>query len=182
MSTVMRFEDFAVAPRKPAPSFTQDDLALHYQRGRDEGEAAGREAGLSELIDALQKAHASVGEETAIRRQAVRDTLSALGPVVQALAAQLAAQPADRLTETLTAELERLCLAGITPVCRIAGGVDLIEKLADRIQAAGLQDVTLLPGARTEITFDSGRIAIDPLEITGQISAILADLTHQEDE
>ena len=54
---------------------------------------------------------------------------------------------------------------------------NLLKPKAINVEQLGLNRVTLLPGTRTEITFDGGRIAIDPVEITDQIAALLAELS-----
>ena len=115
------------------------------------------------------------------RSQVIAEVLDAVTPVLQAISRQLAADMEGRVTRTITAELERLCLAGIDPTCRIAANARLIQRLSERIEQLGLNRVTLLPGTRTEITFDGGRIAIDPVEITDQIAALLAELSPSEE-
>lgn len=176
MSALLQFEDFAAPRMKPAQIFSAEDLSLEYQRGLSDGGAQARDAAMDQLTDLLACALQNASDEAATRRRAISETLAAVTPILQAVASQLAAVPCDRLTNHLSFELERLCLAGIAPTCRISGGVELIERLGNRIEALGLRGVTLLPGPRTEITFDGGKIAVEPDEITAQISAILAGI------
>ncbi|MDO5640950.1 MAG: hypothetical protein Q4G26_00985 [Paracoccus sp. (in: a-proteobacteria)] len=176
MSALLQFEDFAAPRHAPAPSYCAADLAAEYQRGRAEGMQAGREASLDELAAILRDMMAEATDQAAIRASAVTETLTATQPVLQALAAQLAELPCDRLIDHVLAELSRLCLAGIAPTCQIAGAPGQIDKLASRIDAMGLAGVTLLPGPQTEIRFGGGHIAFAPDEITTQISAILAEI------
>lgn len=182
MSSVMRLEDFAAPRRQPAQRFSVDDLAREYQRGLDAGEALGRDAAMTELTEALLAAHSSALNEAEIRRSAIDDTLAAIGPILQAVARQLASAPSERLTDQLSAELARLCHAGIAPTCRISGNVELIERLGTRIGEMGLTGVTILPGPRTEITFAGGHIAIAPDEMTGQIMAILSEIQNTQED
>ncbi len=176
MSVLLQFEDFAAPRNAPAPRYSAEDLAQQYQLGLSEGAARAQDAAMDQLTNLLEAVLSAAGDVAEIRRRAVTETLTAIAPIMQAVARQLASVPCDRLTDHLSAELERLCLAGIAPTCRIAGGVDLIERLGNRIDALGLRGVTLLPGPRTEITFDGGRITVEPAEITAQISAILAEI------
>lgn len=177
MSALLQFEDFSAPRAATARHFTADDLAAEYQRGLSDGAAQSRNDTWDELCALLERALSNAGDEARIRRRSVTETVSAITPVLQAVALKLASAPCDRLTDQLATELEQLCLAGIAPTCRISGGVDLIERLGNRIEMKGLQGVTLLPGARTEITFDGGRITVDPDDITAQIGRILAEIS-----
>lgn len=182
MSALLQFEDFASPRAAPIQRFSAEEMSQQYQRGLSDGAAMAHDAAMAQLATQLDAALAAADREADIRRDAIRDTLAAIAPIMQALAAKLALLPCDRLTDHLSAELEKLCLAGIAPTCRISGGVDLIERLASRIEAMGLRGVTLLPGPCTEITFDGGRITVDPDEITAQISAILAEILASKED
>ena len=181
MSAALRLEDFARPAPAPVATFSAADLAEEYARGRTEGEAAARDAEMEAVTDALQQAAQQAELQKDARSQVIAEVLDAVTPVLQAISRQLAADMEGRVTRTITAELERLCLAGIDPTCRIAANARLIQRLSERIEQLGLNRVTLLPGTRTEITFDGGRIAIDPVEITDQIAALLAELSPSEE-
>lgn len=181
MSAALRLEDFARPVLPPPPGFTAADLAAEYARGHVDGAAAGHDADMIALTTALQTAAEQVEAQETARAQAITEVLGAVMPVLHAITHQLAADMEGRLTQTISAELERLCLAGIDPTCRIAANARLIQRLSERIETLDLRRVTLLPGPRTEITFDGGRIAIDPAEITDQIAALLAELSPPEE-
>ena len=176
MSALLQFEDFAAPRQSATPSFTSEAIAQEYDRGFAAGEAAGRDASMTQLTETLAAALNAAEDEARIRRHAVSDTLNAIAPILDAVAMQLAALPGDRLADHLLAELTRLCQAGIAPTCRLSGGVELIERLGNRIEELGLRGVTLLPGPRTEITFDGGRITVEPDAILARIRAILAEI------
>lgn len=181
MSAALRLEDFARPVLPPAPGFTAADLVAEYARGRADGEALAHDTDMITLTAALQSAADQAEVHESIRTQAISEVLGAVMPVLHAITHQLSADMEGRLTQTITAELERLCLAGIDPTCRIAANARLIQRLSERIETLDLRRVTLLPGPRTEITFDGGRIAIDPAEITDQIAALLAELSPPEE-
>lgn len=181
MSAALRFEDFARPALPPAPGYSAADLAAEYARGCADGRAAAYDTETEALSTALASAADHAETMEGVRAQIIGEVLGAVTPVLQAITRQLATDMEGRMTRTITAELERLCLAGIDPTCRIAANARLIQRLSDRIEQLGLRRVTLLPGPRTEITFDGGRIAIDPAEITEQIGALLAELSPSED-
>ena len=181
MSAALRLEDFAQAVAPPKPDFSAADLAAEYAQGREDGATAARDAEMEALVVALHQATECVDALESARDQIIAEVLAAVMPVLQAVAGQLAADTEDRMTRTIAAELQRLCLAGIKPTCRIAANARLIQRLSERIEELGLSRVTLLPGTRTEITFDGGRISIDPTEITDQIAALLAELSPSEE-
>lgn len=181
MSPPIRLEDFAISARAAARSHTPEELATEYRRGIEQGRQEAQAGIWAELTAALHAADAKTQDLGEIRRQAVQDMLAATAPVLRAITEALAADTSERLSRVVLAELERLSLAGIAPSCRIAAGMDLIEALSERVEAEGLKGIAILPGERSEITFDGGRIAIDPAEITSQIAAILADLTPSEE-
>lgn len=180
MSAALRLEDFA-RPASRVSSLSAADLAAEYFRGRMDGEAAARDVETKALTAALVQSaeRASTLENT--RSGVIAEVLDAVLPVLQAITRQLAADLEERMTRTISAELQRLCLAGVDPTCRIAANARLIQRLSERIEELGLSRVTLLPGTRTEITFAGGRIAIDPSEITDQIAALLAELSPSEE-
>ena len=181
MSAALRLEDFARPVLPPAPGFSAADLATEYARGYADGEARAHDAEMAALVAALTQAAEQAEALESARAQAIGEVLAAVMPVLQAITRQLAADMEGRMTRTISSELERLCLAGIDPTCRIAANARLIQRLSERIDQLGLNRVTLLPGSRTEITFDGGRIAIDPVEITDQIAALLAELSPSEE-
>lgn len=176
MSALLQFENFAAPRVTPVQRFSAEDLSQQYQLGLAEGAALARDAAMDDLSARLAAALTAAGDEAEVKRRAITETLTAIAPILHAVTRQLASMPCDRLTDHLSAELEKLCVAGIAPTCRISGGVDLIERLGNRIEAMGLRGVTLLPGPHTEITFNGGRIAVEPDEITAQIGAILAEI------
>lgn len=181
MSAALRLEDFSAPPPVRPPSFTAGDLAAEYRRGQTDGATAARDTATEELTAALRQAVDMAEGQAEIRRLAIRDTLHAITPVLRAAVAQLSAGMEERLTQIIAAELKRLCLAGIAPTCHIAVSSGLIQRLADRIEALGLDHVTLVPGSQTEITFDGGRITIAPDEITAQIASCISDLSPAEE-
>ena len=181
MSAALRLEDFAQPVLPPNPGFSAADLAAEYALGREDGMTAARDAEMEALTAALAQAAERVDALETARTQIIAEVLGAVMPVLQAVARQLAADTEDRMTRTISAELQRLCLAGVEPTCRIAANARLIQRLSERIEELGLNRVTLLPGSRTEITFDEGRISIDPAEITDQIAALLAELSPPEE-
>ena len=181
MSAALRLEDFAQPVAAAQPGFSAADLAAEYAQGRQDGETAARDAEMEALTMALRQAAERFDAQESARHQVIAEVLAAIMPVLHAVAGQLAADTEDRMTRTIAAELQRLCLAGIAPTCRIAANARLIQRLSERIEELGLSHVTLLPGTRTEITFDGGRISIDPTEITDQIAALLAELSPSEE-
>ncbi len=181
MTAALRLEDFARPVPQPAPGFSAADLAAEYARGHMAAETAARDSEMAALTAALTQATEQAGALESARAEIVAEVLGAVTPVLQAITRQLASDMEGRMTRTIAAELERLCLAGIDATCRISANAGLIQRLSDRIEELGLNRVTLLPGARTEITFDGGRIAIDPAEITDQIAALLAELSPPEE-
>ncbi|MBA4490792.1 hypothetical protein [Paracoccus sp. S1E-3] len=181
MSAALRLEDFARPAAPRAPVFSAADMAAEYARGHTAGEAAARDADMEAVTAALRQAAEKAACLQDARAEVIAEVLGAVAPVLQAISRQLAADMEDRLTRTITAELERLCLAGLDPTCRIAADTRLIQRLSRRVEQLGLSHVTLLPGPRTEITFNGGRIAIDPTEITDQIAALLAELSPSEE-
>ncbi|NHF73143.1 hypothetical protein [Paracoccus xiamenensis] len=181
MSAALRLEDFARPALPSAPRFSPAELAAEYRRGRMEGEAAARDADIQALTAALVQSAEQTSALENTRAQAIREALDAVLPVLQAITRQLASDIEDRMARTIFTELQRLCQAGIAPTCRIAANARLIQRLSERIEELGLDRVTLLTGTHTEITFEGGRIAIDPAEITDQIAALLAELSPSEE-
>ena len=182
MSALLRFENFAAPVVAPQETFSAEDLQREYLRGLTDGEAAAGDAALSEMTDALKLAASTAQEQADLHAGTIRSTLAAIAPVLDAITGQLATSSEGRLTETVSAELERLCLAGIAPSCRIAGGASVLASVADRIEDLGLEGVTLLPGATTEIRFDGGRITFEPEKITASIRELLAEMLETEEE
>ncbi len=176
MSALMQFEDFAATRLAPAAQFSANDLAQQYQLGLTEGAAQAQDRWMDQLSAQLQDAMAAAGTEAEIRRQAISDTMAAVVPLLKSLTQKLAALPSDSLIDHLATELETLCQAGVAPTCRLSGRIELIERLTARIAELGLTGVTILPGPHTEITFDGGRITLDPQDINSQINAFLAEL------
>lgn len=182
MSRGLLLEDFSTPKSHSAQILTPDDLAAEYQCGFEAGKRAGYKESMSALSEALKKASAAIENETQIRRAAIHETLSAVTPVIQAIVEHLSHNSSDRLIATITSELERLCLAGIVPVCRISAEADLCKDVNDRVMEIGLEGITILPGTLTEITFDYGRIKIDPNELVSQIATLLTELSPDEDD
>ncbi|WBU60206.1 hypothetical protein [Paracoccus albus] len=182
MSALLRFENFAGPVVAPPETFSAEDLQKEYLRGLADGEAAAGDAALSEMTEALKLAASAAQEKAELRAETIRSTLAAIVPVLDAITGQLATTSAGRVTEVLSAELQRLCLAGVAPTCRISGGASALASVADRIEELGLEGVTLLPGTATEISFDGGRITIETEQITAAIRELLAEMLDIEEE
>ncbi|WBU56724.1 hypothetical protein [Paracoccus sediminicola] len=181
MSRVLRFEDFAAAETSAPADADAATLAAEYARGHADGLAVGREGQVEDLISALRMAATQAQEQAEMREQAISETLEAVTPVLKAVTALLCAKPSALIVETVIGELQRLCRAGIPATCQIAGPVELIESLRRRIDLLGLEGIRLIPGEINEITFEHGRIAIDPNEITQRLDRLLGEASTDEE-
>ncbi len=181
MSAALRLEDFSHGPEGHRQSFSEDELAAEYQRGHDAAQTSARQSEAAQLAAALQRLADSADDRADIRQLAVRETLQAVVPVLHAIVDRLSATMDERLCRDITTELERLCLSGITPHCQISVGSEVFARVAEQLETLGLSQVTLEPGPKTEITFEGGRITIDPTEITARIADFLTDLSPEEE-
>ncbi|MFV0293216.1 MAG: hypothetical protein ACK5II_08370 [Paracoccus sp. (in: a-proteobacteria)] len=182
MSSCIILENFASPSLPHGMRHTTAELNAEYRRGYEEGRKLGQDTSLGRLAEALKQACDTASGHDDIRQAAIHNMLEQIKPILQAIAGKLSQDTSERLTTTILAELERLCLSGINSTCRISAGMDLIEQLTDQVAAMSLTGVTILPGTETEITFDGGRISIDPAEITNQITEILADMSSSKEQ
>lgn len=178
---ILKFEDFAAPSGNSRPTYNAADLEAAFERGRQNGREAGRDAAVLALTAALDGAVQQAANADAIKRAATDEAIKALAPMLREVVAKLADAGRLRIADAVLAELHILCLAGLSPVCRISGPVEQLRVLTDRVEAAGLENVRLLPGAETEIVFDGGRIAIDSAFLPDQILEMLAELTDNKE-
>lgn len=172
MTAALRLEDFA--PPKPARAmFTADEMRRQCQRAAEDAARAAREADLLALTEALRDAALQAQDRATLRQRTIDETLQAVTPVLCAIVSQLSTGMEDRICALVGAELQRLCHAGLTPACRVAGPPQLIDRLTDHVAGLGLSGIELVPGETTEISFEGGRISVDPQEISARLTGLL---------
>ncbi|WBU63952.1 hypothetical protein [Paracoccus aerodenitrificans] len=181
MSNIARLEDFAARKTDVEERISRDQLTAEYARGYSDGESTARADVTAELANALQQAAESAKDNAGMWQAAVGETLQSLAPVIRAIAGHLAANRAEQLAGLLLTELEHLALSGVAPRCTVSAEEDVIHLVQAQIEKIGLEGISLVPAKHTEITFDAGKIVIDPDEFLARIDEILAGLSESEE-
>jgi hypothetical protein len=186
MSLAMfKLESFstALADQAAPMIFTPLDMDRAHAEGFEEATAQAVDAQLHALDDSLRQLARTMSDDETRRTHLRSQAVQALGPILSQILDLMAPSASSRrLEEALMGELTRLAQESTPLVAQISCS-DRLRGLVERcLTQTGLQTVTIAPAPTdtVTVTLQGGRITLDPDTITGDIRALISEITEDD--
>ena len=182
---MFKLESFSNAPVDHAPPmiFTQADLDRAFAEGAEEATLKSQDDQLRALDAALTQLARTMADDETRRARLRSEAVAVLGPILTQIIDLMAPPHASgRLEKALVHELERLAQE-TTPLIAQITCSDRMRDMVERcLTQTGLQSIAVAPAATDTITvtLEGGRITLDPETITGDIRALIFEITEED--